>query len=52
MQILQDNINKVGVKNLIAEIKMSMNENLYEQSLITEDMYHSAKNTFLKEVER
>ena len=49
MQIMQDNVHKQGVKNLITEIKMSVNKNLYEQDLITEDMYNSAKSVLLKE---
>lgn len=49
MQMQQDNLHKPSVKNLVTEIKMSINKNLYEQDLITEEMYNSAKSVLLKE---
>jgi hypothetical protein len=42
-------LNEEAVKNVIIEVKLHINQRLFEQGYITEEMYIKAKEIILKE---
>lgn len=42
--------NKIAMKSLLIEIKLSINHNLFEKGYITEEMYTKAKELIIKQV--